>query len=638
MLADRLPWLRRSGRRLAAGIIVAALAVPVASGHAAASALPGLKQVDYLGYQFRVPRSWPVINLARHPRACVRFDRHVIYLGLRGANQECPSWLIGSTEAMQIGPAAGQNYHRSVENPISRQIIVSAARIRVTATFNNDPTQIYRILASAALPAPVIVVPNPNPNPNPRGAGRGANPRVLSAADSAQFPRVNPPELPADVANFRGRGFDACTAPSRSYMRAWRRHSHYRAVGIYIGGRDRACGQRNLSAGWIRHEAAAGWRFFPMYVGPQASFNQLKAPVREARRAARDAVAQARRLGFGPRTPIYYDMEAYRPRRTGEVLRFASAWTRRLHKLGYRAGIYSSSQSGIVDLARHYGSHRFKMPDVIYDALWNGSRNTKDRFLRKGEWGRHQRLHQYSGNVTQTFGGDTINIDKDYLNVRLATPGGTRQASQAAAQPDGTVDAFFRGTDHRLWHVGPLFGSGSGADRAVPAALGGTLTAQPTVVSPVPGALDVFFEGPGHALWEEARKAGRSWSAPRKIGRMGVIGRPGRGRAAGRRGRRVLARFRRRSPLARPAQPGKGLAGAAGPGRQPRLRPVACRVLPRHGAGLLEGRRRRALACDPAARADLDQAVEPRHGPARRPAARQRAPRRGHRRVLAGIR
>ena len=29
--------------------------------------------------------------------------------------------------------------------------------------------------------------------------------------------------------------------------------------------------------------------------------------------AARDAVAQARRLGFGRRTPIYYDMEAFRP-------------------------------------------------------------------------------------------------------------------------------------------------------------------------------------------------------------------------------------------------------------------------------------------------------------------------------------
>jgi Domain of unknown function (DUF1906) len=552
MLADRLLRLRRYGRTLAIGIIVAALAVPAASGRAAAgaaqaarartraavqasasgsparSAMRGLKQISYRGYKLEVPRAWPVVNLARQPRACVRFDRHVIYLGGSGANQNCPSWLIGTTEAMQLAPVTGRNPHASVENPIARQITVSTARIRITATFDADPTQIYRILASASLPAPVIVVPNPNPNPNPspRRASRGANPRALSAASTPRFPRVDPPELPANIANFRGRGFDSCTAPSRSYMRAWRRHSRYRAIGIYIGGRDRACGQRNLSARWIRHEAAAGWRFFPMYVGPQASFNQLRSPVHEARRAARDAVAQARRLGFGPRTPVYYDMEGYSPRRTGEVLRFATAWTKRLHRLGYKAGIYSSSGSGIVDLATHYRSHRFKMPDVIYDALWNGSRNTKDRSLRKGQWGGHRRLHQYSGNVTQTFGGDTINIDQDYLNVRLATPGGTRQASRAAAQPGGTVDAFYRGADHRLWHEGPVSGAGTGADEAVPANLGGALAAQPTVVSPVPGALDVFFEGPGHALWEVARKAGRSWSAPKKISRMGVLGSP----------------------------------------------------------------------------------------------------------------
>jgi hypothetical protein len=536
MRADQLSRLRRHGGAVAVGITIVALAVPAASGNAAAGGhrgaaartsaaggpWPGLRRIAYRGYRFDVPRSWPVINLARRPRTCVRFDRHVIYLGRPGANQDCPSWLIGTTEAMQLAPARRRGPRVSVENPVSRQITVSAARIRIAATFDADPTLLYRILASAGLPAPIIVVPRPGQDPR----RHRANPRALSAPDGPQFPHVYPPELPANVANFRGRGFDACTAPSRRYMRAWRRHSRYRAIGIYIGGSDRACGQRNLSARWIRAEAAAGWRFFPMYVGPQASYNQLHAPVRQARRAAGDAVVQARRLGLGPRTPVYYDMEAYPPRRTGKVLRFFTAWTRRLHKLGYKAGVYSSSGSGIVDLARHYRSHRFTMPDVIYDALWNGSRNTRDRILRRGMWGGHRRLHQYSGNVTQTFGGATINIDQDYLNVRLATPGGTRQASRAATRANGTVDAFYRGADHRLWHAGPLSPAGAGADGAVPADLGGTLAAQPTVVSPVPGALDVFFEGRGHALWEVSRKAGRPWSAPRKISRMGVLGSP----------------------------------------------------------------------------------------------------------------
>jgi hypothetical protein len=520
MHADQLPWIRRHGRTLAIGAAVVALVMPATSGRAAANAgaVPSLKRVSYAGYKFDVPRTWPVIYLAHQPHTCVRFDRHVVYLGVPGANEDCPSWLIGTTEALLIAPAAGKTARSSVEDPVARVITVTAARIRVTATFNTDPTLIYRILTSASLPAPIIRVPNPARIP----ASRDANPRVLKAADGPRFPRVNPPELPANVANFNGRGFDACTAPSKSYMRAWHRHSRYRAIGIYIGGSNRACGQRNLSPRWLRTEAAAGWHFFPMYVGPQAVFDELARPAREAWRAADDAVAQARRLGFGPRTPIYYDMEAYPARRTGEVLRFLSTWTKRLHRLGYKSGVYSSSSSGIVDLARQYRNHRYKMPDVIYDALWNGSRNTRDRKLSKGEWDGHRRMHQYAGNVTQTFGGDTINIDQDFLNVRLSTPGGSHQASRAVAQPDGTVDVFYRGTNHRLWHVGPL--SGAAASGVTPADLGGMVAGQPTAVSPVPGALDVFYEGQGRLLWEVSRRAGGSWSAPRKISRMGELG------------------------------------------------------------------------------------------------------------------
>jgi hypothetical protein len=36
-----------------------------------------------------------------------------------------------------------------------------------------------------------------------------------------------------------------------------------------------------------------------------------------------------------------------------------------------------------------------------------------------GRWGNHRRVHQYQGNVTRTFGGITLNIDLDYMNVEL---------------------------------------------------------------------------------------------------------------------------------------------------------------------------------------------------------------------------
>ena len=51
-------------------------------------------------------------------------------------------------------------------------------------------------------------------------------------------------------------------------MQAWR-HSRYRAVGVYIGGSDLACAQPNLTPSWLRDQAAAGWHFVPMYVGPR---------------------------------------------------------------------------------------------------------------------------------------------------------------------------------------------------------------------------------------------------------------------------------------------------------------------------------------------------------------------------------
>ena len=40
------------------------------------------------------------------------------------------------------------------------------------------------------------------------------------------------------------------------------------------------------------------------------------------------------------------------------------------------------------------------MPDVIYDALWNGSANTSDPILPAADWAAHQRIHQYQGGRT----------------------------------------------------------------------------------------------------------------------------------------------------------------------------------------------------------------------------------------------
>ena len=538
MRALQLAWTARRARALVAGLVLAGLAVSAGGGRAAASTAGGLKQVLYEGYTFDVPQAWPVIDESLHPRTCVRFDAHVVYLGGPGADQSCPSWLFGTTEAVLIEPGPASAKRTSVENPVSREITVTAPRVRITATFDTNPNVIYAMLARATLPAPQIELPNPaildaaegRPAPAAGGPGRPAmlasgahqiatragtaGPSAAAGAGSDAAIRTRLPELPATVASYHGLGFDSCSAPSPATMRAWWRDSPYGAVGIYIGGSDRACDQQNLTAAWLRREASAGWRFFPMYAGPQAAFGELQSAFSQGIRAAADAVVQAQKLGFGPRTPIYYDMEAYPAKDTGVALRFMSAWTTALHRLGYMSGIYSSSRSGIIDLARQYSGHRYAMPDVIYDALWNGSKNVSDSVYGSKSWPVSHRLHQFSGNDTQTFGGATIDVDEDYIDVRLPNPGGTMQASQAVE----SSSVFYEGSDHRLW-CKPRAGGGWG-----PAVdMGGDLSSPPSVVAVGSKTLDVFYRGSNGELWLVKHTSG-GWQKGRQIALMGDLG------------------------------------------------------------------------------------------------------------------
>lgn len=408
-------WRKRAlkaGVALAVGALtVASICVvvetPWASAHAnrggAAAGRAGWRQVSYRGYTFQIPRSWPVVDLAAHPAACVRFDRHAVYLGQPGVHQSCPSKLVGATEALLVQPASAtpsvtQPAGTSLENPVARRITVRTSRISVIAAYHRDREKILRILGSAGLRAPTVQ-------------------RLAPMAAQASTVRT----VPRSATNDIGKGFDSCTAPRAKVMRAWLAHSSYNAIGIYIGGSDRACAQPALTNGWVWQRALSGWHFFPLYVGPQVSFGEVstRSAASQAARAARDAVVQAKSLGFRSGSPIYYDMESYPPTRRQAALTFFSSWTIKLHALGYRSGIYSSSSSGISDLVNNYNGGRYAMPNVIDDARWNGVANTADPNVPASEWSHHHRIHQYSGNVTQTHGGYTINIDQDYLNVQL---------------------------------------------------------------------------------------------------------------------------------------------------------------------------------------------------------------------------
>jgi hypothetical protein len=479
-----------------------------------------LKVVNYRGYSFQVPRTWPVIDNARRPNGCVRFDQHAVYLGAVSGDQSCPSWLLGTTESLLIQPGPSGVTPFSAEDQVARSVTARAPGIVVTATFGTDPALIAKILTSAGLPAPVLTgtAQAASGGQARHVDGSAVSARIGAGASPAMHGTMPSPPLPAAVANYRGRGFDSCSAPSRRTMRAWRRHSHFRAIGIYIGGSDRACAQPNLSRSWVRYEASAGWRFIPLYAGPQAAFGELRHPGKQGRAAGRDAVAHARRLGFGRHTPIYYDMEAYGPSSRRHAMRFLLAWIGVVHRLGYSAGVYSSSDSGIADLSHLYRRHVFPRPDVIYDALWNGKANTRDRNFRKGQW-YLRRIHQYRGNVTQRHGGRRINIDLDFLQVRLnVLTAATPQSTSAVAQTGGAVNLFYR--SHGILYLERYSPKGGWAR---PRRTGLRPASAPSVVS-VGSSSEVFYkDSSGHLQAVTFASSGKR-TGQLTLTQMGVLG------------------------------------------------------------------------------------------------------------------
>jgi Rv2525c-like, glycoside hydrolase-like domain len=481
----------RMARWTLMAVAAAAMIGAAASDPSAASAAPApaVKTVSYRGYNFQVPAGWPVVRTGRTSTTCVNFDRHAIYLGDPGPDQRCPSDLLGTTEAILVQPSPASSApsgSSAAEDPVARRISVVAPRIEVTATYDADRALLAQVLTSAGLPVPVASAAAANGLAGLRRSARQAP--VPSAAQQVLAPAAAAANVAAGATSYLGHGFDACAAPSAAFMTAWKNSSPYGAVGVYIGGSERACAQPNLTAGWVSQQAAAGWHFLPIYVGVQAEFDQITSPSSQAVAAAQDAVTQAAALGFGPGTPIYYDMEAYPASQESNALAFLSAWTRELHAEGYKSGVYSSSSSGVTDLVANYAKDA--MPDVIWDALWNGAANTADSAIPAADWANHQRAHQFNGGANETYGGDTINVDQDYLDVNLQPPGPAQQGQAALMTETGQVsDYVIRGKNLYAYYQRTPGGAFSGPKKL---SSSNNLTGTPVAVQTANGAISVF--------------------------------------------------------------------------------------------------------------------------------------------------
>ncbi|WP_309227177.1 glycoside hydrolase domain-containing protein [Micromonospora thermarum] len=391
------------------------------------------RTVSYRGYRLSVPADWQVVDLSTDPHACVRFDRPAVYLGHPGDEPWCPPRLVGRTAGLIVEPIDSVTTERltadttitgsgtaTAGRPVSRdgsiRIAVRDAGVLVSALHTPDTEPaVRRILASARL--------DPVARPAPVGDVRtGAKPATV-ASSTASGPQPG---------TYTGRGFDTCTAPSQSTMDAWRNASPYRAIGIYISGSSRSCTQANLTASWVTNQTNNGWHLIPIELDRQApcgtrtpkmSYDPTTARSEGAARAT-SAVSAAQALGIPAGSVVYNDIEHYPSSESckAAVLSYLSGWTERLHALGYLSGMYSSGSSGVRDLCSAYHDSRYTRVDHLFFAWWNGVADTDaGDYCPDAYYADRQRIHQYTGDSYETWGGVRLYIDRDYLDVSTGT-------------------------------------------------------------------------------------------------------------------------------------------------------------------------------------------------------------------------
>ena len=498
-------------RRAAITLLAALIGVAAASGAAAPASgntrAAATKTVRYHGVSVRVPSDWPVFRLGAHSSVCVRFNRHAVYLGTPGTNEDCPVQAIGRTEAILIAPkvrgATVAPDTRSVLAPTSTPgaalgggamatIVEKTQHVVITATWGRDRAAIRKALGLRSLRGAMLATNGHRPPE----ASTSTRPRAIAHTTSPSAPA-----LPGAVYN--GLGFDTCTTQSPATMSAWGAASPYAAVGVYIGGVNAACTGGYLNSSWVSAESAAGWHLIPIYVGLQApgacSCQGITASLAASQgtAAAQDAVIQAQALGIGTGNPIYLDMEGYKrsTATTTEVLAFIEAWTEQLHASGYLSGVYSSGASGITDLVSDYGTGYIE-PDELWTADWDSTppptppTSAANPYVPDGEWPNNQQLLQYLGGRNEKYGNVTVNIDSDYVDAATAAFGtGAPPAPVVATAPSLTIRPQANGSVH----LTPRWAGESGISRfeILAGASAATMTAIQTVSANRSGAVDI---------------------------------------------------------------------------------------------------------------------------------------------------
>ncbi|MEU3430103.1 DUF1906 domain-containing protein [Streptomyces gardneri] len=346
-------------------------------------------------------------------------------------------------------------YARSAPPPGARAVATALVVAMAGAALLAGPVGASAVAPAAPVapapvaPAPMAPAPAAPDSDTDAGAPPASPPEPESAPDSASAPESE--SAPVSAPRFAGKAFDTCEAPSLAVMRAWL-SSPYRAVGVYFGGRGRGCPvQKELTPAWVASAHAMGWKLLPLFVGSQAPCVHSAAkrpyaigsrPSSQGVQEAGDAVRAARALGIGASSPLYLDIEAFRLEDTScaaTTLSFVRAWNREVRRLGYLPGYYSSADTGIRQIERERKAGTQDLPSVLWFARWRGEPALyTETSLHPEAWMPHARIHQYVGNVAESYGGRRMLIDRNAVDAPVArvTTAGTAASTRFRPGPD----------------------------------------------------------------------------------------------------------------------------------------------------------------------------------------------------------
>lgn len=338
------------------------------------------------------------------------------------------------------------------------------------------------------------ITPNLNPHSAASaGPSSSAAAMVLSGSTGAMATAAPASPILGTLGTSQHLGFDhGCGVPSTSIMQTWWNSSPYFDAAIYANGAASQCGgtDKNLKSKWVSTVLGYGWGLIPIWDGPQAPCacdpnipgggpgpypdcnaypntfaTDLVTAASDGMTQAALAASSVSSLGLAG-TVIYYDMENYNssydyplnspPNTCGQaVVAFLGGWVSGLHAAGFRAAVYGSGSNVGPD---------FVQVSPLPDDVWIGSSpgvtvwgiQGSGYSLPDSTWANHQRLRQFDTNLTETWGGSQLNIDKDIEDGDVVAGKGTKSYTYTFVTQKEDVSGAFETDPQAMNGGGPL--------------------------------------------------------------------------------------------------------------------------------------------------------------------------------------